>query len=94
MASLKMTFSIDEETARILGQTSERLGVSKSQVVREAVADYGERVGRLSERERRRLLTLLDEVLPAVPARPQDEVDAELQAIRAERRTAGRRPRN
>ena len=62
-------------------------------VVREAVKDYADRVGRLSEAERLRMLAAIDTIIKRKPTRPQSEVDAELRAIRAGRRTGGRRHR-
>ncbi len=85
-----MTFSLDEATASTLRRTAESLRKSKSEVVREAILDYSERVGRLTEAEKRRLLEAFDELVPAIPSRPQDEVDRELDAIREARRGGGR----
>ena len=62
----------------------------KSQIVREAVADYHNRIGHLSESERRRLLKAFDTLVPLIPARPQREVTRELNAIRKARRSGGR----
>ena len=90
MATLKMTFSLDEATAARLNEASVSLRKPKSEVVREAILDYAERVGRLSEAERRRLLGVFDEVVPAIPARPQADVDAELAELRQARRMGGR----
>lgn len=74
MAHIKMTFSVDEETAARIRDAADALRKPKSQVVREAIADYAYRVGRLSESERRRLLGAFDELVPAIPARPEYEV--------------------
>ena len=93
MARPKATFTLDIATIRRLEQTAERLGRAKSQVVREAIHEYSERVGRLSERERLRMLSAFDELVPAIPARPDSEVDRELRAIRDARRAAGGGPR-
>lgn len=90
MATTKATFTLDEEALRVLERTAERLQVPKSQVVREAIVEYGERAGRLSERERVRLLRIFDEMVPKIPQRPQEEVEAELAEIRAARRGGGR----
>ena len=86
-----MTFSLDEATARALEQAAERLGKPKSEVVREAIRDYGLRVDRLSEVERRRLLAAFDEVVPRIPRRAAGRVDRELHEIREARRGGGRR---
>lgn len=91
MAHRKATFTFDDATVRLLARTAKRLGKPKSQVVREAIHDYGERVGRLAERERLRLLRAFDELVPAIPERPVAEVERELEEIRAARRGGGRR---
>jgi hypothetical protein len=90
MAANKVTFTLDDETVRRIADSSERLAKPKSQVVREAVADYHSRIGRLSESERQRLLKIFDTVVPLIPSRPQREVDRELREIRQARRSGGR----
>jgi ribbon-helix-helix CopG family protein len=90
MATLKMTFSLDRETAARLQQAAQRLGKGKSEVVREAVAEYSARIGRLSETERRELLRSFDRLVPAIPIRPAAEVEAELAEVRSARRAGGR----
>jgi predicted transcriptional regulator len=91
MASIKMTFSLDQETATRLRRAAERTGLPQSQVVREAVADYELRIGRLSERERTRLLATFDEVVPRIRGRAPAEVVAEVAEVRRLRRLGGRR---
>ncbi|MGE5346560.1 MAG: ribbon-helix-helix domain-containing protein [Acidithiobacillales bacterium] len=91
MAKLKVTFTLDRETVGRLRQASERLAKPQSAVVREAIHDYSERVGRLSERERLRLLRLFDDVVPRIPSRPAAEVDREIAAVRRARQSGGRR---
>ena len=86
-----MTFSLDADTVKRLDQAAERLGKPKSEVVREAIRDYSLRVDRLSEAERLRMLAVLDEMVPRIPSRSDDEVDRELREIRAARRGGGRR---
>ncbi len=90
MASVKMTFSLDAITASRLEETASALRRPKSAVVREAILDYAERVGRLPEAERRRLLAVFDELVAAVPVRPVGEVDAEIAEVRRSRRAGGR----
>ena len=68
MAANKVTFTLDDETVRRIADSSERLAKPKSQVVREAVADYHSRIGRLSESERQRLLKIFDTVVPLIPS--------------------------
>jgi predicted transcriptional regulator len=88
---VKVTFSLDEATVETLRKSAARLAKPQSAVVREAIRDYADRIGRLSEAERRRMLETMDRVLPLVPKRPQREVAAELRAIRTSRRQGGRR---
>jgi predicted transcriptional regulator len=87
----KLTFSVDDETARTLKATAERLKKSQSLVVREAVAEYAARSGRLTEIERRRMLGAIDAMIKRPPTRPQAAVDREVREIRRARRQGGRR---
>ena len=91
MATVKMTFSLDEPTAARLNQASASLGKPKSEVVREAIHDYAERLGRLSEAERVRMLGVFDEVVAAIPERPRSEVEEELAEVRVARREGSER---
>ena len=91
MALAKVTFTLDGATLARLREAAERLARPKSQIVREAIHDFHERLGRLSERERLRLLRVFDEVVPRIPERPLAEVRKELEAIRQARRAGGRR---
>jgi hypothetical protein len=91
MAKRKVTFTLDVETIAGLRRSSERLSKSQSEVLREAVHDYSERIGKLSERARLALLERFDELVPRIPPRPLKEVEKELRAIREARRTFGRR---
>lgn len=93
MNKRRATFTLDEETEAVLRRTAARLGKAKSEIVREAVQEYGARVGKLSEAERLRLLSAFDELVPRIPPKPQDEVEAELEAIREARQGGGRRSR-
>jgi metal-responsive CopG/Arc/MetJ family transcriptional regulator len=87
---VKVTFTLDDATVNELRRTAARLKKPQSQVVREAVAEYSARTDKLSERERLRMLAILDRLKHAKPTRPQAEVDAELAEIRAARRSGGR----
>jgi hypothetical protein len=91
MASLKVTFTLDQETVNRLEAAAARLSRPKSQVIREAVQDYYERIGRLSESERSRMLRAFDELLPKIPVRPRRDTQRELAEIRRARRSGGRR---
>jgi len=90
MATTKATFTLDEETVVRLKVAAERLGKPKSEIVREAIHDYVDRMGKLSERERVRLLRILDEMAPKIPERLLSEVEAEIEEIRRARRGGGR----
>jgi hypothetical protein len=90
MAARKVTFTLDSATVHLIEDAASRLAKSKSQVVREAVADYHARIGRLSEAERRRMLQVFDTLVPRIPPRPQSDLDAELKQIRHARRSGGR----
>ena len=89
--TVKMTFTLDQETATRIDRTALRLNMPKSAVVREAVAEYAARAGRLSEQERRRMLKVFDDVIERIPLRPAKEADAELVAVRRARKQGGRR---
>ena len=89
----KVTFTFDEATIARLKDAAERLSKPKSAVVREAIHDFHERIGKLSERERLHMLRVLDEIMAQPPSRPQAEVEKELRDIRRARRAWGRRSR-
>ena len=91
MASTKMTFTLDEPTGARIERTARRLGMSKSRVVREAVKEYSERVGRLSEGERLQILEVFDELMHTIPERPVEQVEREIESVRLARRGGGRR---
>ena len=92
MASNKVTFTLDPETVHRIEDAAQRLAKPKSQIVRDAVADYHARIDRLSETERQRMLKIFDTLFPLIPVRPQREANAELKEIRRARRTGGRLP--
>lgn len=84
----KYTFTLDAAAAGELERAAERLGIAKSQVVREALRLYGEHLGRLDADERARMLATFDEVTAAIPDRPREEVVAELDEVRQARAEA------
>ena len=90
---VKVTFTLDEATVARLRQAAARLARPQSQVVREAIRDYAERAGKLSEDERLRLLRAFDELVPRIRRRPAVAVAAEIRAVRDARRRGGRRRR-
>ena len=87
----KLTFSVDDATAETLKKTAYRLHKSQSLVVREAVAEYAARAGRLTEQERREKLAIIDAMMKEPPTRPDAATVRELQQIRQARRQGGRR---
>jgi len=88
---VKVTFSFDDETVRTLRATAERLRKSQSLVVREAIAEYGARSGRLTEAERRRMLGVVDAIMKRPSAGSAADVAKELREVRRARRHGGRR---
>lgn len=88
---VRATFSLDEATVAEIKRTAARLNKPQSHVIREAVADYAARTDRLSERERRHLLSVLEGLRASKPGRSASDVDHELKAIREARRAGGRR---
>jgi Ribbon-helix-helix protein, copG family len=91
MATVKVTFTLDETTIARLNETADQLAKPKSQVVRDAILDFHDRLGRLSERERLHKLQLFDQLVPKIPVRPAAETERELQDVRRARRAGGRR---
>lgn len=87
----RATFSLDEATIADIRRLAERLRKPQSHVIREAVADYAARTDRLSERERRQLLSVLDGLRATRPTRTAKAVGAELKAVRRARQAGGRR---
>jgi len=88
---VKATFVLDQNAIEKLRLAADRLSRPQSWVVREAICEYAERIGRLSERERRTWLHDFDTLVGKIPARPAANVDAELREIRRARRRGGRR---
>lgn len=91
MAANKVTFTLDQTTITRIQEAADRLSLPKSAVVREAVQEFFDRIGRLSDRERLKMLRTFDEVIPRIPKRDVREVESELRAIRQARRSGGRR---
>jgi predicted transcriptional regulator len=90
MATVKVTFTLDEVTVGKLNEAALRASKPKSEVIREAVADYYEKTDRLSEAERARMLAALRKFMAEPPTRTQAEVDRELRELRRARRSGGR----
>ena len=90
MGTNKVTFTLDQPTITRLQEAAARLALPKSEVVREAIRQFYEGIGRLSDRERLQMLRTFDEVVPRIPARGAREVIRELKALRQARRSGGR----
>jgi hypothetical protein len=86
----KVTYTIDDRTAKTLRRASMRDRKPQSAIVREAVAQYRPDGDRLSQDERRRMLNVLDAYLAMMPSRSTAAVDKELRDIRASRRVGWR----
>ena len=91
MASTKVTFTLDPATIARLQDSGSRRSMPKSEVVREAIHDFHERIGQLSERDRLRMLRTFDEMVPRIPSRSLRTVTNELSAIRRARKAGGRK---
>jgi len=91
MATTKVTFTLDQATIARLQEAAARMTMPKSEVVRAAIAEYYERIGRLSETERLRMLRAFDDLVPRIPNRSAAAVDRELSSIRQARKAGGRR---
>lgn len=87
----KVTYTFDDETIQRIEQLAGKLGMSRSRVVREAVAEYAAQVERLTGAERDRLLKAMDDLMRHPPTRTAAALDRELAALRAARRGGGRK---
>jgi hypothetical protein len=90
MATTKVTFTLDETALSRLQDASARLALPKSEIVREAIIEFHDRIGRLSERERTSMLRAFDELIPKIPPRTSEAVDRELSDVRRARSKGGR----
>jgi ribbon-helix-helix CopG family protein len=88
---VKVTFTLDEPTVTCLRQSAARLARPQSAVVRDAIRDYADRLGRLNDGERRQMLDAFDALVPKIPKRPLRETEREIREIRRARRRGGRR---
>ena len=91
MATSKVTFTLDAATIRRLRDAAERLAKPQSAVVREAIEDFYDRIGKLSEQERIRALRAFDELVPKIPRKALADVERELSELRRARRSGGRK---
>lgn len=80
---MRATFSIDQSTDAALRRTAERLGESKSAVVRRAVLEVEARCERLTEAERQEQLTALAKFKKLSSVANQADVDHELEELQS-----------
>ena len=89
--ALKVTFTLDQPVIQKLQDAADQLAIPKSEVVREAIAEFYDRLGRLSDSQRSAMLRTFDEVVPRIPGRSAAAVDRELAGVRQSRKAGGRR---
>ena len=94
MAITKVTFTLDSVSIQRLQDAADRLAVAKSEVVREAIMEFHDRLGKLSDRERSAMLRTFDEFVPRIPPRSAKLVDGEIAQVRQARKAGGRRTRS
>ena len=90
MGTTKVTFTLDDASLTRLKDASARLSLPKSEIVREAIMEFYDRIGSLSERERATLLRSFDDLVPRIPLRSVVETESEISQIRNSRRAGGR----
>ena len=88
----KLTFSLDDETVRLLRVLSERRRKPQSLVVREAIAEYAARDEKLTDADRTRRLQVLEKLATVRATRGQAAVDREVAEVRRARRAGWQRP--
>jgi len=91
MAKVRATFTFDQATISRLEDAADHFELPKGEVVRQAILEFHDRIGKLSERERLHLLRTFDEVIPRIPSRDASDVARELRSIRRARRAGGRK---
>lgn len=89
--AVKMTFYLDDDTARRLNLTARRLSQPKSAVVRSAIREYEAQTDRLHPEEQRRMLAALEHFAQMPAGHTQAEANREITAIRRARRQGGRK---
>jgi hypothetical protein len=90
-AMVKVTFTLDDDTVATIRTIAERKRKPQSQIVRDAVAAYGQQEDKLGADERARRLSVLDGLSARPRTRPPAAVDRELAEIRRSRRAGWRR---
>jgi hypothetical protein len=94
MATTKVTFTLDRISIQRLEDVADRLAMPKSEIVREAIMEFYDRLGRLSDRERSAMLRTFDEVVPKIAPRSTAAVNQELAEVGQARKAGGRRTRS
>ena|ERR1700737_4327516 len=69
MATTKVTFTLDQATVTRIQEAAECLSIPKSEVVREAVQEFFDKIERLTDRKRLKMLRAFDKVIPLIPNR-------------------------
>jgi hypothetical protein len=91
MMTTKVSFTLDQVAMEKLQDAATRLALPKSEIVRKAILEFHDRLGRLTETERFVMLRAFDELVPKIPSRGAAAVNRELAAVRQARRSGGRR---
>lgn len=91
MATTRVTLTLDPETVERIDRASKRMSKPRGEVIREAMKQFRPGKDKLPERERQRLLKILDEIAAMPPTRSPKEVEQELRELRRARRGGGRR---
>ncbi len=89
--SIKVTYTLDNETVERIRQAATRANKPQSAIVREAVARYAATPDGPGHEDVRRKLRILDAILAMPPTRTAQAVDRELRALRKSRRTGWKR---
>ena len=87
----KLTFTLDEQTARTIRALAERQRKPQSRIVREAISVYAAQDQQLTQQERDQKLEVIDRLMATRPTRRAQEVDAELRQLSRQRRAGWRR---
>ena len=82
---------MEAKTTRLLRDAAKRLSQPQSAVVRHAIQDFHDRIGKLSEQERQRALRAFDELVSKIPSRPLAAVRDEIAEVQIARRRGGRK---
>jgi hypothetical protein len=91
MMTTKVSFTLDQVAMEKLQEAATRLALPKSEIVRKAILEFHDRLGRLTETERFVMLRAFDELVPKIPSRGAAAVSREIAALRQARRSGGRR---